>query len=345
MTFSSRCLRRAALGLAATVAFASPALAGKTLDDVKKKGVVSCGVNAGLGGFGIADSAGKWTGFDVDFCRAVAAAALGDANKVRYVPLNAAQRFTALQSGEVDLLSRNTTWTMSRDTQLGLTFGATTFYDGQGFLVPNKLKVKSAKQLKGATICVQSGTTTEKNLADYFRAQKMQYKPVVYEDLKALISAYSEGRCQVFTSDASQLAAIRANDMKVPADHSILPEIISKEPLGPAVRRGDEDWAKLISWTHFAMVAAEEQGITSANVDAKKSETNPEIGRLLGTNNNDFGKSLGLDAAWSYRIIKQVGNYGEVFERNVGKNTPLKLERGQNALVQNGGIQFVPPIR
>ncbi|MEY4001268.1 MAG: hypothetical protein RI968_386 [Pseudomonadota bacterium] len=323
----------------------SPAMASKTLEAIKKKGEVSCGVNSGLGGFGIADSSGKWTGFDVDFCRAVAAAALGDANKVRYVPLSAAQRFTALQSGEIDLLSRNTTWTMSRDTQLGTTFGVTTFYDGQGFLIPKKLKVKSAKQLKGATVCVQSGTTTEKNLADYFRQQKMQYKPVVYEDLKALIAAYNEGRCAVFTSDASQLAAIRANDMKVPDDHMILPEIISKEPLGPLVRRGDEDWAKLVTWVHFAMITAEELEITSANVDAKRSETIPEIQRLLGQGNNDFGKSMGLDAAWAYRVIKQVGNYGEVFERNVGAKTPLKLSRGQNDLWTKGGLQYAPPIR
>lgn len=323
----------------------SPAMASKTLEAIKKKGEVSCGVNTGLGGFGIADSSGKWTGFDVDFCRAVAAAALGDANKVRYVPLSAAQRFTALQSGEIDLLSRNTTWTMSRDTQLGTTFGVTTFYDGQGFLIPKKLKVKSAKQLKGATVCVQSGTTTEKNLADYFRQQKMQYKPVVYEDLKALIAAYNEGRCAVFTSDASQLAAIRANDMKVPDDHMILPEIISKEPLGPLVRRGDEDWAKLVTWVHFAMITAEELEITSANVDAKRSETIPEIQRLLGQGNNDFGKSMGVDAAWAYRVIKQVGNYGEVFERNVGAKTPLKLSRGQNDLWTKGGLQYAPPIR
>jgi len=323
----------------------SPAMASKTLEAIKKKGEVSCGVNTGLGGFGIADSSGKWTGFDVDFCRAVAAAALGDANKVRYVPLSAAQRFTALQSGEIDLLSRNTTWTMSRDTQLGTTFGVTTFYDGQGFLIPKKLKVKSAKQLKGATVCVQSGTTTEKNLVDYFRQQKMQYKPVVYEDLKALIAAYNEGRCAVFTSDASQLAAIRANDMKVPDDHMILPEIISKEPLGPLVRRGDDDWAKLVTWVHFAMITAEELEITSANVDAKRSETIPEIQRLLGQGNNDFGKSIGVDAAWAYRVIKQVGNYGEVFERNVGAKTPLKLSRGQNDLWTKGGLQYAPPIR
>jgi general L-amino acid transport system substrate-binding protein len=334
------------LALAAGVAFAaSPALANKTLESIKSKGTLSCGVNAGLGGFGIADSGGKWTGFDVDFCRAVAAAALGDANKVRYVPLSAAQRFTALQSGEIDLLSRNTTWTMSRDTQLGLTFGVTTFYDGQGFLIPKKLNVKSAKQLKGATICVQSGTTTERNLADYFRANKLQYKPVVFEDLKALIAAYTEGRCAVFTSDASQLAAIRANDMKVPDDHVILPEIISKEPLGPAVRRGDEDWAKLITWVHFAMLNAEELDINSANVDAKRADISPEIQRLLGQAGNDFGKSLGLDAAWAYRVIKQVGNYGEVFERNVGAKTPLKLNRGPNALWSKGGQQYAPPVR
>lgn len=341
-------LKKTLVGLAAAAALtvvAGPAMAGKTLDSVKQKGVLSCGVNAGLGGFGIADSAGKWTGFDVDFCRAVAAAALGDANKVRYVPLNAAQRFTALQSGEIDLLSRNTTWTMSRDTQLGLSFGVTTFYDGQGFLVPTKLKLKSAKQLKGATVCVQSGTTTEKNLADYFRSQKMSYKPVVYEDLKALIAAYAEGRCQVFTSDASQLAAIRANDMKNPADHVILPEIISKEPLGPAVRRGDEDWSTLVNWVHFAMLEAEELGITSQNVEQKKADTNPGVQRLLGQGNNDFGKAVGVDAAWAARVIQQVGNYGEVFERNVGKNTPLKLNRGQNALWTQGGLQYAPPIR
>jgi general L-amino acid transport system substrate-binding protein len=334
----------AALSLGLAIA-ATPVMANKTLESIKSKGAVSCGVNTGLGGFAIADSGGKWTGFDVDFCRAVAAAALGDADKVRYVPLNAAQRFTALQSGEIDILSRNTTWTMSRDTQLGLTFGVTTFFDGQGFLVPTSLKVKSAKQLKGATICVQSGTTTEKNLADYFRANKIQYKPVVFEDLKALIAAYSEGRCKVFTSDASQLAAIRANDMKVPADHIILPEIISKEPLGPAVRRGDEDWAKLVTWVHFAMLTAEELGITSANVDEKRSDTTPEVQRLLGQGNNDFGKSIGVDAAWAYRAIKQVGNYGEVFERHVGAKTPLKLSRGQNALWTQGGLQYAPPIR
>jgi len=337
-------LMQATLALSVALA-AAPALANKTMESVKSKGVVSCGVNAGLGGFGIADSAGKWTGFDVDFCRAVAAAALGDANKVRYVPLNAAQRFTALQSGEIDILSRNTTWTMSRDTQLGLNFGVTTFYDGQGFLIPKKLNVKSAKALKGATICVQSGTTTERNLADYFRSNKISYKPVVFEDLKALIAAYSEGRCAVFTSDASQLAAIRANDMKVPTDHVILPEIISKEPLGPAVRRGDEDWAKLVAWVHFAMLTAEELEITSANVDAKKSDPSPEIQRLLGQAGNDFGKSIGTDAEWAYRVIKQVGNYGEVFERNVGASTPLKLNRGPNALWTKGGQQYAPPIR
>jgi len=320
-------------------------MASKTLEAIKKKGELSCGVNQGLGGFSIADSSGKWTGFDVDFCRAVAAAALGDANKVRYVPLSAAQRFTALQSGEIDLLSRNTTWTMSRDTQLGLSFGATTFFDGQGFLVPNSLKVKSAKQLKGATICVQSGTTTEKNLADYFRLNKMTYKPVVAEDLKVVIASYNEGRCKVFTSDASQLAAIRANDLAKAGDHMILPEIISKEPLGPVTRQGDEAWSKLVTWVHFAMITAEELEITSANVDAKRSETVPEIQRLLGQGNNDFGKSVGTDSQWAYRVIKQVGNYGEVFERHIGAKTPLKLQRGQNGLWVKGGLQYAPPIR
>ena len=334
-----------AVALAAGLVAAAPAMASKTMESIKKKGEVSCGVNTALGGFGIAGSDGKWTGFDVDYCRAIAAAALGDANKVRYVPLSAAQRFTALQSGEIDVLARNTTWTMSRDTQLGTTFGAVNFFDGQGFLVPKSLKVKSAKQLKGATICVQSGTTTEKNLADYFRMNKMTYKPVVAEDLKVVIANYNEGRCKVFTSDASQLAAIRANDTKTPDDHIILPEIISKEPLGPVTRQGDEAWSKLVTWVHFAMITAEELGVTSANVDQMRSDTNPEIQRLLGQGNNDFGKSIGTDAQWAYRVVKQVGNYGEVFERHVGKKTPLKLDRGQNALWNKGGLQYAPPIR
>ena len=333
------------VALAAGLVAAAPAMASKTMESIKKKGEVSCGVNTALGGFGIAGSDGKWTGFDVDYCRAIAAAALGDANKVRYVPLSAAQRFTALQSGEIDVLARNTTWTMSRDTQLGTTFGAVNFFDGQGFLVPKSLKVKSAKQLKGATICVQSGTTTEKNLADYFRMNKMTYKPVVAEDLKVVIANYNEGRCKVFTSDASQLAAIRANDTKTPDDHIILPEIISKEPLGPVTRQGDESWSKLVTWVHFAMITAEELGINSANVDQKKSDTTPEVQRLLGQGNNDFGKAVGTDSQWAYRVIKQVGNYGEVFERHLGKNTPLKLDRGQNALWTNGGLQYAPPIR
>ena len=341
-------VKRRLLGLSLCMGLAvaaSPAFASKTLEAIKAKGELSCGVHTGLGGFGIAGSDGKWTGFDVDYCRAVAAAALGDANKVRYVPLNAAQRFTALQSGEIDVLNRVTTWTMSRDTQLGASFGATYFYDGQGFLVPKSLKVKSAKQLKGATICVQSGTTTEKNLTDYFRMNKMTFKPVVSEDIKVLFAAYNEGRCKVFTSDASQLAAIRANDTKNPADHIILPEIISKEPLGPVTRQGDESWSKLVNWVHFAMITAEELGINSANVDQKKADTSPEIQRLLGQGNNDFGKAVGTDSQWAYRVIKQVGNYGEVFERHLGKNTPLKLDRGQNALWTNGGLQYAPPIR
>ena len=333
------------VALAAGLVATAPAMASKTMESIKKKGEVSCGVNTALGGFGIAGSDGKWTGFDVDYCRAIAAAALGDANKVRYVPLSAAQRFTALQSGEIDVLARNTTWTMSRDTQLGTTFGAVNFFDGQGFLVPKSLKVKSAKQLKGATVCVQSGTTTEKNLADYFRMNKMTYKPVVAEDLKVVIANYNEGRCKVFTSDASQLAAIRANDTKTPDDHIILPEIISKEPLGPVTRQGDESWSKLVTWVHFAMITAEELGVNAGNVDQMRSDTNPEIQRLLGQGNNDFGKSIGTDAQWAYRVIKQVGNYGEVFERHVGMKTPLKLNRGQKALWNNGGLQYAPPIR
>lgn len=326
------------------VAFSGAAHAGKTLDAVKARGQLICGVNTGLAGFGAADSQGKWAGMDVDMCRAVAAAVLSDAEKVKYVPLNAQQRFTALQSGEVDVLSRNTTFTLTRDASLGLSMTAVTYYDGQGFMVPKKSKVKSAKQLKNASICVQSGTTTEKNLNDYFKSQKIAFKPVVFETLEASVKAFFSGRCQAYTTDASGLASIRNKEAKNPDDYEILPELISKEPLGPMVRRGDDEWFAIVKWTIYALLEAEEYGITSANVDSMKTSDSPAVQRILGTS-EDTGKLLGLDKEWAYRAIKTVGNYGEVFERNVGPKSLLKLPRGANNLWSKGGLQYAPPIR
>jgi general L-amino acid transport system substrate-binding protein len=321
-----------------------PAHAGKTLDTIKQRGQLVCGVNTGLAGFSAADSQGNWTGLDVDYCKAVAATVLGDATKVKWVPLNAQQRFTALQSGEIDILSRNTTWTLTRDASLGLNFVGVTYYDGQGFMVPSKGKVKSAKQLKGATVCVQSGTTTEKNLTDYSRANKLDMKPVVFEKQEASTAAYFSGRCQAFTTDASGLASIRNKEAKDPAEHLILPELISKEPLGPAVRRGDDEFFAIAKWVYFALLEAEEYGVTQANVDQMKSSTDPVIQRLLGTT-EDTGKLLGLDKEWAYRAVKAVGNYGEIFERNVGPKSPLGLPRGLNNLWNHGGVQYAPPVR
>jgi general L-amino acid transport system substrate-binding protein len=340
-------LKRTLAVTAATVAlagFAGVAHAGKDLDAIKARGQVICGVSTGLAGFSLADSKGEWTGLDVDVCRAVAAALFGDAKKVKFVPLSAQQRFTALQSGEVDILSRNTTITMTRDTSLGLDFTGVTYYDGQGFMVPKKLGVKSAKELKGATVCVQPGTTTELNLADYFRANKMDFKPVVIEKLEEIEQAYFSGRCDVYTTDASGLAATRATRAQNPEDHLILPEIISKEPLGPAVRHGDNQWADVVRWTFNAQLEAEEKGITSKNIDEMLKSVDPQIKRLLGVTPG-MGKALGVEEDWVVKIVKQVGNYGEMFERNVGKNTPLKLERGLNALWTQGGLQYAAPIR
>ena len=287
-------------------------------------------------------STGKWVGLDVDVCRAVAAALLGDGNKVKFVPLNAQQRFTALQSGEVDMLSRNTTWTLTRDTQLGLNFAATTYYDGQGFMVPKKLNVTSAKQLAGASVCVQPGTTTELNLADYFRANNMQYKPVVIENIAEVNAAFFAGRCDALTTDASGLASVRKNDAKNPDDYVILPEIISKEPLGPAVAQGDEQWTDIVKWTVFALLEAEEYGITQANVEEMaKTSTNPNIKRILGATPG-MGKALGVDEDWVVKAVKSVGNYGEVWTRNI---TPLGLPRGVNNLWNKGGLMYAPPIR
>ena len=332
--------------LAATaIAAAAPAYAGKTLDAIKQRGQLVCGVNTGLAGFSQADSQGKWTGLDVDVCRAIAAAVLSDDTKVKYVPLTAQQRFTALQSGEVDILSRNTTWTLTRDASLGLHFVATTYYDGQGFMVPVKSKVKSAKGLKGATVCVQSGTTTEKNLTDYSRANNLNIKPVVFEKLEAATGAYFSGRCVAYTTDASGLASVRNKEAKDPKEHLILPELISKEPLGPAVRRGDDEFYAIAKWVVFGLVEAEEYGITQSNVgQMKTSSQDPVVMRILGTS-EDTGKLLGLDKDWMVRALQAVGNYGEIFERNVGPKTPLNLPRGVNALWNKGGIMYAPPVR
>ncbi len=332
-----------ALALAA-VAISTPAHAGKTLDAVKARGQISCGVNTSAPGFSAADSQGRWTGLDVDFCRAVAAAVLGDAKKVKFVPLNSPQRFSALQAGEVDILARNTTWSLTRDASLGAVFAAINYYDGQGFMVPKKLKVESAKKLNGATVCVQSGTSSEKNVADYFAANGMKYKSVVFDTTEATQSAFLSGRCQVYTTDMSDLAGARTRAPN-PADFVILPEVISKEPLGPSVRRGDDEWFQIVRWTQFALLDAEESGLTQANVDKQKaSSKDPNVLRLLGVS-EDTGKLLGLDKEWAYRAIKQVGNYGESFERNLGPKTPLNLPRGVNNLWNKGGLMYAPPIR
>ncbi|MEO5677886.1 MAG: amino acid ABC transporter substrate-binding protein, partial [Usitatibacter sp.] len=319
--------------------------AGKTLDAIKSRGQLVCGVNTGLAGFSQADSQGAWTGLDVDVCKAVAAAILNDASKIKYVPLTAQQRFTALQSGEVDLLSRNTTYTLTRDASLGLHFLPPTYYDGQGFMVPVKSKVKSAKSLKGATVCVQSGTTTEKNLTDYSRANKLDLKPIVFEKQEAATGAYFSGRCNAFTTDASGLASIRNKDAKDPKEHIILPELISKEPLAPAVRRGDDEFEAIAKWVIYGLIEAEEYGVTQANVDQMKSSSqDPVVMRIVGSS-EDTGKLVGLDKDWLVRAIKAVGNYGEMFARNVGEKTPLNLPRGVNNLWNKGGIQYAPPIR
>jgi general L-amino acid transport system substrate-binding protein len=331
----------AALG-AALLAGVAGASAG-TLEDVKAKGTISCGVSQGLAGFSLADAKGEWTGLDVDLCRAVAAAVFNDPSKVKFVSLSAKDRFTALQSGEIDILSRNTTWTMNRDTKQGLKFVGIMYYDGQGFMVRKSLNVTSALQLAGASICTQTGTTTELNLADYFRSKNMKYEIVSFEKNDDAVKAYDSGRCDVFTTDASGLYAERVK-LTNPADHIVLPEIISKEPLGPLVRQGDDAWFNVVKWTFFALLNAEELGVSKANVDEQMNSQNPEIRRLLGKEGT-FGADVGLSNAWAYQIVKQVGNYGDVFERNIGVNTPLKIARGINALWNKGGLQYAPPIR
>ena len=339
------------LGTAVSVAAATASQAG-TLDDVRQKGFVQCGVSQGLIGFSSPDEQNNWTGMDVDFCRAVATAVLGDPQKVKFTPLTAKERFTALQSGEIDLLSRNTTWTMSRDTSLGLKFAGVMYYDGQGFLINGKKfpEVKSAMQLAGATVCTQTGTTTELNLADFFKSNNMDYKLVAFEKNEEALSAFKDGRCDAYTTDQSGLYAERLK-LPNPEENVVLPEIISKEPLGPVVRQGDDAWFNVVKWTYFALVNAEELGITSKNVDEMmKTSKNPEVQRLLGVPNADgtaagFGTGIGLDEAWAANAIKAVGNYGEIFERNVGENTPLKIKRGKNALWKDGGLQYAPPVR
>jgi general L-amino acid transport system substrate-binding protein len=337
-------LLSAIIGVAA-LAFGVSGASASTLSDVKAKGFVQCGVNPGLLGFAQPDAAGNWTGFDVDYCRAIAAAIFGDPTKVKYTALNATTRLPALESREIDVLVRNTTWTINRDTAHPLLFRAVNYYDGQGFMVRKGLNVKSALELSGAAICVQAGTTTELNLADYFKANNLQYNPVVFEKLEEVNAAYESGRCDVYTTDQSGLYSLRLS-LKNPDEHIILPEIISKEPLGPAVRQGDDQWFNIISWTAYAMINAEEFGITTANVDEMKNSPDPDIKRFLGTEEKStIGIDLGLDNAWAYNIIKSVGNYGEVFERNLGQGSPLKIQRGLNALWNKGGIQYAPPVR
>ena len=335
----------AALAVPTFALFCAPAQAGKTIDAIKARGQLVCGVSTGLAGFSQADSAGAWSGLDVDVCRAIAASLLGDAAKVKWVPLSAQQRFAALQSGEIDILSRNTTWTLTRDVSLGLNFTGVTYYDGQGFMVPVKSKIKSAKQLKNATVCVQSGTTTEKNLTDFSRANNLNIKPVVFEKLEATNAAYFSERCQAYTTDVSGLASIRNKEAKTPADHLLLPDLISKEPLGPAVRRGDDEFFAIAKWVVFGLIEAEDYGITQANVDAMQRDSkDPVVGRLLGST-EDTGKLLGLDKDWLARALKATGNYGEIFERNVGPKSALGLPRGANNLWSKGGLIYAPPVR
>jgi general L-amino acid transport system substrate-binding protein len=321
----------------------SNAFAGATLDGVKKKGFVQCGVSTGLPGFSSADEKGNWSGLDVDVCRAVAAAVFGDAEKVKFTPLTAKERFTALQSGEIDMLSRNTTWTLTRDSSLGLNFAGVNYYDGQGFMVNKNLGVKSALELDGASFCIQAGTTTELNLADYFRANNMKYTPVTFDSSDETVKAFDSGRCDALTSDQSQLYALRIK-LGNPDGALVLPEVISKEPLGPVTAQGDEEWYKIVRWSLFAMLNAEELGVSSANVEQMMSSSDPNIRRLLGQEGIK-GSGLGLADDWATNIIKQVGNYGEAFERNVGMGSALKIARGQNALWNKGGLQYAPPIR
>ncbi|MEQ1888835.1 MAG: amino acid ABC transporter substrate-binding protein [Alphaproteobacteria bacterium] len=328
--------------IAALISFAS-SVSAATLDDVKKKGFVQCGVSQGLKGFSSPDDKGGWTGIDVDLCLAIASAIFGDPEKVKFTPLSAKERFTALQSGEIDVLSRNTTWALSRDTALGFDFRAVTYYDGQGFMVRKSSGVKSARDLDGATVCVLMGTSTSLTLADYFRSNNMKYEPITFEKDDEVVAAYESGRCDTYTTDSSGLYANRLT-LKDPQEHIVLPEIISKEPLGAVVRHGDNQWGDVVSWSLYAMLNAEELGVNSTNAAGMRESENPEIRRLLGTEGK-FGEGLGLSDDWAYNIIAKVGNYAEIFERNVGKGSPLAIPRGLNALWTQGGIQYAPPVR
>jgi general L-amino acid transport system substrate-binding protein len=345
MIWESSVMKRVVMlaALAVTLGVAASPVSAQTLATIKQRGVLNCGSNGTLAGFGLPDAQGRWTGLDVDFCRALAAAIFNDPNKVKFIPLTAKDRFTALQSGEVDILARNTTWTSSRDTSLGLNFTAVNYYDGQGFIVRKALKVNSALELNDAAVCVQQGTTTELNLADYFRANKMKLKTVTFATADEAIKAYDAGRCDAYTTDASGLAGERLR-LANANDHIVLPEIISKEPLGPVVRHGDDQWLDIVKWTHFAMITAEELGVTKANVDEQLKSENPDVKRLLGTEGK-HGEALGLTNDWALRILKHVGNYGEIFEKNVGQGSVLKISRGLNALWNKGGLQYAPPIR
>jgi general L-amino acid transport system substrate-binding protein len=328
--------------LAVLAGLSAPAAAG-TLDTVKERGRLVCGVNTGLSGFSAPDANGVWSGFDVDFCRAVAAAVLGDAAKVEYVPLTTADRFEALKAGKIDVLSRNSTWTMGRETGLGLIFVGVTYYDGQGFLVPRAANVMSALELTGSKVCVQSGTTTEANLADYFTTNNMTYEAVITSSPADSMAAYNDGRCDVLTSDMSQLYAERLK-LDQPDEHIILPDAISKEPLGPAVRMDDPAWATLVKWVYFALLNAEELGVASDTVDAALASNKPEVRRFVGLDGK-FGEDLGLANDWAARMVRAVGNYGEIYERNLGVDSPLGIPRGMNQLWSRGGIQYAPPIR
>ncbi|MBR1278966.1 amino acid ABC transporter substrate-binding protein [Bradyrhizobium sp. AUGA SZCCT0283] len=329
--------------LALAAGLSAQAASAQTLKTVKDRGMLSCGVSQGLPGFSSPDDKGNWTGLDVDVCRAIAAAVFNDATKIKFVPLSAKDRFTALQSGEIDVLSRNTTWTLSRDTSLGANFTGVTYYDGQGFMVKKALKVNSALELNSASVCVQQGTTTEQNLADYFKGNNMKYEVIAFGTNDEAVKAYESGRCDVFTTDVSGLYADRLK-LANPADHVVLPEVISKEPLGPMVRHGDDQWFDIVKWTLFAMVTAEELGITQKNVDEMAKSDKPEMKRVFGTDGN-LGEQLGLTKDWVARIVKAVGNYGEAFDRNVGAGSKLGIARGLNALWNKGGIQYAPPIR
>jgi len=337
--------KSAFLGTLAAATFAAGFAAAGTLDDVKAAGELKCGVSTGLAGFALADANGVWDGFDVAVCRAVAAAVLGDGSKVKFVPTTGKTRFTALASGEIDMLARNTTWTFSRDVDLKFEFAGVNYYDGQGFMAPKALGVSSAKELDGATVCIQTGTTTELNLADFFRANGISYDPVPIETNSEAQAQYLSGACDVYTTDASGLASTRAT-FESPDDHMVLPEIVSKEPLGPLVRHGDNNWGDIVRWTLNALITAEELGVTSANVAQHSSEAgkNPEVNRLLGTE-GDLGGMLGLDKAWASRAIAVNGNYGEIFEKNIGVNTPIGIARGLNASWTEGGLIYSAPFR